>query len=141
MTGFFPTGRDRGVTVAVDGFFAFVWFGWGQAAAPSWLVVPLAVGTGAGCAARGSGGCRGQTVGWPVAGRERPGGPAPVRRDRRPRIRAAWRRCSCFGSDWAVPVSCGVGLLWCGSPFLPLASALENPSLRPLGALLIVVAA
>ena len=46
MTGFFPTGRDRGVTVAVEGFFAFVWFGWGQAAAPAWLVVPLAVGTG-----------------------------------------------------------------------------------------------
>jgi len=25
----FPAGRSRGVTVAVDGFFAFVWFGWG----------------------------------------------------------------------------------------------------------------
>ena len=46
MTGFFPTGRDRGVTVVVEGFFAFVWFGWGQAAAPRWLVVPLAVGAG-----------------------------------------------------------------------------------------------
>jgi mannose-6-phosphate isomerase-like protein (cupin superfamily) len=45
-TGFFPAGRDRGVTVAVEGFFAFVWFGWGQAAAPSWLVAPLAVGAG-----------------------------------------------------------------------------------------------
>ena len=32
--------------MAVEGFFAFVWFGWGQASAPSWLVVPLAVGTG-----------------------------------------------------------------------------------------------
>lgn len=37
--------RSRGVTVVVDGFFAFVWFGWGQADAPSWLVIPLAVGT------------------------------------------------------------------------------------------------
>ena len=45
-TSFFPEGRDRGVTVAVEGFFAFVWFGWGQAAPPSWLVVPLAVGGG-----------------------------------------------------------------------------------------------
>jgi hypothetical protein len=45
-TGFFPAGRDRGVTVAVEGFFAFVWFGWGQAAAPAWLVAPLAVGAG-----------------------------------------------------------------------------------------------
>src|SRR4029077_13022930 len=46
LTSFFPTGRDSGVTVAVEGFFAFVWFGWGQAAPPSWLVVPLAVGDG-----------------------------------------------------------------------------------------------
>jgi hypothetical protein len=48
LTSFFPAGRDRGVTVAVEGFFAFVWFGWGQAAPPSWLVVPLAVGDGVG---------------------------------------------------------------------------------------------
>ena len=34
-TSFFPAGRDRGVTVAVEGFFAFVWFGWGQAAPPA----------------------------------------------------------------------------------------------------------
>ena len=46
LTSFFPAGRDRGVTVAVEGLFAFVWFGWGQAAPPSWLVVPLAVGDG-----------------------------------------------------------------------------------------------
>jgi hypothetical protein len=46
LTSLFPTGRDRGVTVAVEGFFAFAWFGWGQAAPPSWLVVPLAVGDG-----------------------------------------------------------------------------------------------
>ena len=46
LTSFFPVGRDRGVTVAVEGFFAFVWFGWGQAAPPSWLVAPLAVGDG-----------------------------------------------------------------------------------------------
>jgi hypothetical protein len=41
----FPAGRSRGVTGAVEGFFACVWFGWGQADAPSWLVIPLAVGT------------------------------------------------------------------------------------------------
>ena len=46
QASFFRTGRDRGVTVAVEGFFAFVWFGWGQAPPPSWLVVPLAVGGG-----------------------------------------------------------------------------------------------
>ena len=32
--------------MAVEGFFAFVWFGGGQAAAPAWLVAPLAVGAG-----------------------------------------------------------------------------------------------
>jgi hypothetical protein len=42
-SGRWPAGRSRGVTVAVDGFFAFVMFGWGPAAAPSWLVIPLAV--------------------------------------------------------------------------------------------------
>jgi hypothetical protein len=36
------------VTVVIDGLAAFVWFGWGQAAAPSWLVVPFAVGAGLG---------------------------------------------------------------------------------------------
>jgi hypothetical protein len=41
----FPSGRSRGVTVAIDGFFAFAGFGWGQTDAPSWLVIPLAVGT------------------------------------------------------------------------------------------------
>lgn len=44
----FPAGRSRGVTVAIDGLAAFVWFGWGQAAAPAWLVVPFAVGSGLG---------------------------------------------------------------------------------------------
>jgi hypothetical protein len=81
--GYFPTGRSRGVTVAVDGFFAFVWFGWGQANAPSWLVVPLAVGTGL-------------AVLLTVAG--------------------------------------------VGVHFFPLAQVLENPSLYPLGVLLIAVA-
>ena len=42
QTSFFPAGRDRGVTVAVEGFFAFVWFGWGQAAPPSWLLIGVA---------------------------------------------------------------------------------------------------
>ena len=43
MESAFPAGRSRGVTLAVEGFFAFVWFGWGQADAPSWPVIPLAV--------------------------------------------------------------------------------------------------
>ena len=51
----FPAGRSRGVTVVIDGLAAFVWFGWGQAAAPSWLVVPFAVGAGAGLSLLGFG--------------------------------------------------------------------------------------
>lgn len=38
-TSFFPAGRDRGVTVAVEGFFAFVWFGWGQAARRRYSII------------------------------------------------------------------------------------------------------
>jgi hypothetical protein len=43
-----PNRRARGIAVVIEGFFAFVWFGWGQAAAPSWLSIPLGVGSAAG---------------------------------------------------------------------------------------------
>jgi hypothetical protein len=32
-------------TTPTEGFFAFMWFGWGQAEAPSWLSLPLLVGS------------------------------------------------------------------------------------------------
>ena len=41
----FPAERERGIYAVVEGGFAAGWFGWGQAAAPPWLVVPLAVGS------------------------------------------------------------------------------------------------
>ena len=41
----FPAGRERGIYAVVEGSFAAGWYGWGQAAAPLWLVVPLAVGS------------------------------------------------------------------------------------------------
>jgi hypothetical protein len=41
----FPAGRERGIYAAVEGGFGASWFGWGQAAPPSWMVVPLAVGS------------------------------------------------------------------------------------------------
>src|ERR1035437_2285314 len=41
----FPSGRERGIYAVAEGGFAAGWFGWGQAAAPPWLVVPLAVGS------------------------------------------------------------------------------------------------
>ena len=137
----FPVGRSRGVTVAVDGFFAFVWFGWGQASAPSWLVIPLAVGTALGLllavagvvVARRSAG-RLRAMADPVA-RRRYGiivglefgllgaGAAVLGATGHYRWTAVW---ICFGV---------------GVHFFPLASVLDNRSLRPLGVLLIVVAA
>lgn len=137
----FPAGRSRGVTVAVDGFFAFVWFGWGQAAAPAGLVIPLAVGTALGVLLA--------VIGVVVA--KRFGGPVPAMTD--PAVR---RRYSIivgleFGllgagaavlgvtghSQW-IPVWICFGV---GVHFFPLASTLQNPTLRPLGVLLVAVAA
>ena len=127
--------------MAVDGFFAFVWFGWGQAAAPSWLVIPLAVGTAVGVLLA--------VIGVVVA--KRSPGPLPAMSD--PAVR---RRYSIivgleFGllgagaaglgatghSQW-IPVWICFGV---GVHFFPLASTLQNPTLRPLGVLLIAVAA
>ena len=137
----FPAGRSRGVTVAVDGFFAFVWFGWGQAAAPSWLVIPLAVGTALGVLLAVTG---------VVVARRSPG-PLPAMTD--PAVR---RRYSVIvGLEFGV-LGAGAAVLgvtghyqWApvwicfgvGVHFFPLASTLQNPTLRPLGVLLIAVAA
>ena len=53
QTSFFPTGRDRGVTVAVEGFFAFAWFGWGQANRSLRLLGVLLIGVAAAALATG----------------------------------------------------------------------------------------
>jgi hypothetical protein len=137
----FPAGRSRGVTVAVDGFFAFVWFGWGQAAAPSWLVIPLAVGTALGALLAVTG----------VVVATRSAGPLPAMSDPVVRRRYAIIVGLEFGllgagaaglgatgqSQW-IPVWICFGV---GVHFFPLASALDNPTLRPLGLLLVGVAA
>ena len=39
-----PSRRDRGMTALIEGFFGFMWFGWGRANASSGLSVVLAVG-------------------------------------------------------------------------------------------------
>ena len=137
----FPTGRSRGVTVAVDGFFAFVWFGWGQAAPPSWLVIPLAVGAALGALLAVTG----------VVVATRSAGPLPAVSDPVVRRRYAIIVGLEFGllgagaaglgatgqSQW-IPVWICFGV---GVHFFPLASALDNPTLRPLGLLLAAVAA
>jgi hypothetical protein len=43
VTGGPRSRRDRGMTALIEGFFGFVWFGWGQANASSGLRVGLAV--------------------------------------------------------------------------------------------------
>ena len=137
----FPIGRSRGVTVAVDGFFAFVWFGWGQAAAPSWLVIPLAVGTALGALLAATG----------VVVTKRSTGPLPAASDLAVRRRYSIIVGLEFGLlgvgaavlgatghyQW-IPVWICFGV---GVHFFPLASTLQNPTLRPLGALLVAVAA
>jgi hypothetical protein len=137
---FFPTGRSRGVTVAVDGFFALVWFGWGQAAAPAWLVVPLAVGTGLAALLT--------VVGIIVT--KRSGGRLPAMSD--PAVRRRYSiivglEFGVLGAGAALLELTGLGQwvsVWIcfgvGMHFFPLASALDNPSLRPLGVLLTAVA-
>jgi hypothetical protein len=137
----FPAGRSRGVTVAVDGFFAFVWFGWGQAAAPSWLVIPLAVGTALGALLA--------VTGVVVAARSSGSLPAvsdPVVRRRYSIIvglefgllGAGAAGLGATGNSQWIPVWICFGV---GVHFFPLASALRNPTLRPLGVLLAAVAA
>jgi hypothetical protein len=140
VSGFFPAGRSRGVTVAVDGFFALVWFGWGQAAAPSWLVVPLAVGSGLAALLA----VAGAVVTKRSAGRL-PAMSDPVVRRRYGIIVGAEFGLLGAGAallgvtglyQWvAVWICFGVGV-----HFFPLGSALDNPSLRPLGAVLVAVA-
>jgi hypothetical protein len=134
-------GRSRGVTAAVDGFFAFVWFGWGQAAAPSWLVIPLAVGTALGLLLAVAG----------IVVTRRSTGELPAASD--PAVRR--RYGITVGLEFGL-LGAGAGILggtgyaqwipvWIcfgvGVHFFPLATTLGNPTLRPLGGLLVAVAA
>jgi hypothetical protein len=127
--------------VAVDGFFAFVWFGWGQAAAPSWLVIPLAVGSALAVLL---------TVAGIVAAKQS-GGSLPAMND--PAVRR--RYAIIVGLEFGL-LGVGAGILaatghyqwtpvWIcagvGVHFFPLATTLQNPTLRLLGMLLVAVAA
>ncbi len=125
----------------MEGFFAFVWFGWGQAAAPSWLVVPLAVGTGLGALLA----VAGVVVTAKSTGRLAAASAPAVRR----------RYGITVGVEFGL-VGVGAGVLaatglapwipvWVcvvvGLHFFSLAGVLANPSLRPLGALMTAAAA
>jgi hypothetical protein len=141
LASFFPAGRDRGVTVAVEGFFAFVWFGWGQAAPPSWLVVPLAAGVGLAVLLT----VAGVVLTTRSAGRLRVMADPVVRRRYSITVGlefgllgAGAAVLGTTGQDQWIPawICAGVGV-----HFFPLASTLANRSLRRLlGVLLIGVA-
>lgn len=141
MASFFPAGRDRGVTVAVEGFFAFVWFGWGQAAAPSWLAAPLALGTGLAALLT----VAGVVVTKRSAGRLRVMADPVVRRRYSVIVGVEF---GLLGAGAAVLAATGqyrwIAVWICfgvGVHFFPLASTLDNRSLRLLGVLLAAVAA
>ena len=139
--GLFPAGRDRGVTVAIDGFFAMAWFGWGQAAAQGWLAVALGLGTGLAALLTVAG----------IVMTRRSAGPGSVMDDAAVRRRydlIVGLEFGLLGAGAAVLGATGqyrwVPVLVCfgvGVHFFSLASALGNPTLRPLGTLLILVAA
>jgi hypothetical protein len=141
LTSFFPAGRDRGVTVAIEGFFAFAWFGWGQAAAPSWLVVPLAVGDGLAVLLA----VAGVVMTIRSAGRLRVMADPAVRRRYSITVGLEFGLLGvgaavlgATGHDRWIPVWICAGV---GVHFFPLASTLGNRSLRLLGVLLVAVAA
>ena len=43
-----PNDRSRAIVALIEGFFAFMWFGWGRADAPAWLTAPLLAGSALG---------------------------------------------------------------------------------------------
>jgi hypothetical protein len=91
-------------------------------------------------ARRGRGGS-GQAVSRPAAGGQRPGGPAPYGIIVGLEFGLLGAGAAALGatglSQW-IPVWVCFGV---GVHFFPLASTLQNPTLRPLGVLLIAVAA
>ena len=133
--------RDRGITVAIDGFFAMAWFGWGQASAPAPLAAVLWSGLGLAALL---------TITGVILASRATGRPS-LMTDRAARRRygiIVGLEFSVLGAGAAALGATGqyrwVPVLICfgvGLHFFPLAPVLGNPSLRPLGALLILVAA
>lgn len=125
----------------IEGFFAVMWFGWGQAEAPSWLTVPLIVGCALGVLAA--------VVGGVIAVRS--SGQRTAMSERAVRLRYNWivgvellligAGAGLLGaagwSKWVPVWVCGV----VGAHFLPLARVFSGLLLRPLGVSILAVAA
>ncbi|MGI8752177.1 MAG: hypothetical protein ACR2MN_07675 [Acidimicrobiales bacterium] len=107
----------------IEGFFAIMWFGWGQAAAPSWLSAPLGIGSAMAALVA--------TAGLVLTVRSR--GQHTAMRD------AAAAGAALLGAasltEWiAVWVCAGVGV-----HFVPLSSVFRHLLLVPVGLLITVV--
>jgi len=134
-----PNRRTAGIAAGIEGFFAFVWFGWGQAAAPPWLAVPLGVGSAAGALV---------ALGGVVVAVRAHGQPTPLADQsvRRRYLIIASVEFGLLGVGAAVLGVSGdvewipvwVGLV-VGAHFVPLARCLGMPSLVPLGLVILVI--
>ena len=120
LTSLLPPGATAGSPWPSRGSSRSSWFGWGQAAPPSWLVVPLAVGAaGLAVLLTVAGVVLTTRVGRAVAGHGRPRGPPPVQHRRGPGVRPARRRRGRARNDRAGPVDPGVDLRRRRRAFLP----------------------
>ena len=133
--------KSHGMTALILGFFAFAWFGWGQASASSTLSVGLGVGSVLGILIATAGGV--VTL--------RSSGSSTRMAD--PAVRH--RYYVVVGSEFAILIA---GAIWLntnghsaytpawvcagvGLHFLPLAQVLDDRSLVPLGMLIMAAAA
>lgn len=132
--------RDRGMTALIEAFFAFVWFGWGQADASLGLSVALAVGSALAIVVAILGALR--AFRSSAASSILHGG-------------SAWRRYGIVVGTEFLIAGAGAGVLevsglrtfvpvWVcavvGVHFFALAPVLQDPLLVPLGALICAVA-
>ena len=135
-----PNDRSRGIVALIEGFFAFMWFGWGQAQAPSWLTVPLLAGSALGAVVA--------VVGGVVAARATGQRTPMAEREIRHRYNVI------VGVEFALIAAGALVLGKSGEPtwipvwvctvvgvhFLPLARVFPGLFLVPLGVALLVVA-
>ena len=140
LTGRPRSRRDLGMTALIEGFFGFVWFGWGQADVSAGLRVGLAVGGVAAALVALAGGI--QAFRSPAS--------TGVRHDRQARRRyaiAVGVEFTLAGIGAAVLAAAGqadfIPVWVCavvGVHFFALASLLEDRLLVPLGASVTTVA-
>jgi hypothetical protein len=131
---------DSGITALVLGFFAVMWFGWGQAAASSVLGTALAVGSAASLVVAALGGIRA------FRSRRTDGALHEPEARRRYGIVVGIETASCGVGAAVLGLTAGAAYVpvWIcavvGLHFFPLAAVLHAPPLRWLGAVVTAVA-